>query len=144
SAMAAVAINNSFFITTLFLYFPAYPACPVLLTCSELPDRLAAFDLLSRVDLHADRRARRNRLAGLDRLGDRAVVRTFAGERVAHRAVALVARVFVEVVIRLMGDRVSDGERRRIHHRILDVDAVVDHVGIDAREAFGDLELVAV
>ena len=54
------------------------------------------------------------------------------------------ARVLVELVVRLLRDRVADGEGRRVHHWIVHANAVVDHLRIDAREALGDLQLLAV
>ena len=59
-------------------------------------------------------------------------------------AVALVARVLIELRVRLLCDRETHRKRRRSRRRILDANTVVDHLRFDSREPLGQLQLIAV
>src|SRR4029079_13029685 len=75
-------------------------------------------------------------------LRDLLVECTLARERVPHCTVALVAPVFVPLVVRLRREHHSIRERRSESHGIVDRGAVLDHPRVDAAVTLRDLELV--
>src|SRR6188508_3816864 len=78
------------------------------------------------------------------RFGRGLLVGALGAQRVAHRIVAFMTAVFVDLIVRLTGDRHSHRPRFDEGVGIVDVDLVVDHVGIDSREALGHAQVLAV
>ncbi len=72
------------------------------------------------------------------------LVRALRGQRISHGDVAFVAAVLVNLIARLARDRHPERPRLREGGRIVDVDFVVDHFRIDAREALDHAQSFAV
>src|SRR6185503_4667186 len=77
-------------------------------------------------------------------LGDLAFVGALARQRMRDGAVALVARILEHLVAGARGDHEPDRPRRRVCTGIVDARNVLDHRGVDTREALRELQLLAV
>ncbi len=62
----------------------------------------------------------------------------------AYGTVALVARVFVDIVVRLRGPHRAHGERCRVGVRIVDGNPVFDHFRVYASDSLGRSQAAAV
>src|SRR5882672_2364494 len=73
------------------------------------------------------------------------LVRASTGKNVRQSIVPLVTRIFIDLILLLVGPRQRELNRPRSRKRggIVDRHLVCDHVGRDARKAFDEVQILA-